>query len=416
MEFAIAVCLGLVYTTVVVYRVDAAGLNPLQLILVGTALEAAYFAFQLPTGVLADTSSRRACVVAGVAVLGLGFVMEGLLPLFVGILLAQVVRALGLSLVTGAQEAWAASELGTEGLAKVYLRGSQAGLVGTLCGTAVSALIASVGLNLPLIVGGIALVVLAVLLALSMPENNFTPAPQTGFGLSLRLVWTSFSATTKSTWGLIRVHPAFLLVFGVVAFLGSWHEGLDRLWGAHLLEDYRLPTVGGLSPVTWFSLISVAATLLGLLATHLVGSRVDDAESRSTMRLMLGVVLVLLVSTVVFGLATNFAVTIAMYLVAAAFRAAYGPLLSAWLARQTDESLRATVLSAKDMFDSVGQFVGGPVIGLVGTLMTLRAAMVAAAAALAPASLLLGLALRRLHPVPIEAPDSQPAQPSEVKP
>src|SRR5262245_45819745 len=123
---------GLVYTTIVVYRVDAAGLNPLQLVLVGTVLEAAYFVFPLPPGVLADLGSSRVCVQLGVAVLGVGLAVEGLLPNFAGIVAAQVVGALGYALVSGALEAWIAGEVGTADLTRVYLRGSQAGLVGSL--------------------------------------------------------------------------------------------------------------------------------------------------------------------------------------------------------------------------------------------------------------------------------------------
>ena len=48
------------YTLVLVYQVRAAGLGPLQLVLVGTVLELVCFAAQVPTGVIADLYSRRA--------------------------------------------------------------------------------------------------------------------------------------------------------------------------------------------------------------------------------------------------------------------------------------------------------------------------------------------------------------------
>lgn len=53
------------YTTAVVYRVRSGHLNPLQLVLLGTAVEISYLAMQLPSGVLADLVSRRLCVIAG---------------------------------------------------------------------------------------------------------------------------------------------------------------------------------------------------------------------------------------------------------------------------------------------------------------------------------------------------------------
>ena len=406
LQLALGVCLGLVYTTVAVYLIDVAGLNPLQLVLVGTAMEVAYFCFQIPTGVLADTVSRRACVVGGVASLGVGCGLEGSIPRFWGILLAQVFAALGFSLLNGAEEAWVAAEVGTERLTRVYLRGSQAALVGMVCGTAASAAVASVRLNLPLLVGAVALVLLAGALSLVMPETARPGQRRAGHlraghrraghrRAGRRRLLRDFSTGAGTTWRTIRVHPAFLLVFGVVALLGTWSEGLDRLWGAHLLADYVLPTFGGLSPVTWFSVLSVAATLLSLVVTHLIGRRVDETGSTSTMRLLLGIVAVLCVATVVFALAADFSTAIAAYLVAGALRNAYTPVLDAWLVKRTDERVRATMLSAKDMFDSGGQVIGGPIIGLVGAVASVRAAIVAAAVMLPPAGALLLLALRR---------------------
>src|SRR5689334_21787156 len=63
-----------------VYRVSTAGLSPLQLVLVGTALEAACFVVGVPTGILADVLSRRLLVVIGFLLEGIGFALEGAIP------------------------------------------------------------------------------------------------------------------------------------------------------------------------------------------------------------------------------------------------------------------------------------------------------------------------------------------------
>jgi hypothetical protein len=51
--------------------VAAPGLNPLQLVLVGTVLEATAFLAEIPTGVLADVYSRRWSVIVGGPLVGL---------------------------------------------------------------------------------------------------------------------------------------------------------------------------------------------------------------------------------------------------------------------------------------------------------------------------------------------------------
>lgn len=84
-----------VITTSLVYQVEIVGLNPLQLILVGTVLEATVFAFEIPTGVVADVYSRRLSVVIGLALTGIGFLLAGFIPLFGALLAAQVVGGLG---------------------------------------------------------------------------------------------------------------------------------------------------------------------------------------------------------------------------------------------------------------------------------------------------------------------------------
>ena len=53
-----------------VYLVQQLHLSPLQLVLMGTAMEAAVFLFEVPTGVVADTYSRRLSLIIGY--LGMG--------------------------------------------------------------------------------------------------------------------------------------------------------------------------------------------------------------------------------------------------------------------------------------------------------------------------------------------------------
>ena len=46
---------ALVFTMNLLYQTAVVGLDPLQLVLVGTCLEAAVFLFEIPTGVVART-------------------------------------------------------------------------------------------------------------------------------------------------------------------------------------------------------------------------------------------------------------------------------------------------------------------------------------------------------------------------
>jgi len=57
--------------------------------------------------------------------------------------------------------------------------------------------------------------------------------------------------------------------------------------------------------------------------------------------------------------------------------------------------VRATVVSMSGQMDALGQVVAGPVLGAVGLLRSLRAALVLAGVLLSPAVLLFARALRR---------------------
>src|SRR5215203_5871425 len=87
--------LTLAFTLNQVYYVTVVGLSPLQMVLVGTVLEATCLVFEIPTGIVADLYSRRLSIVIGVTLLGTGMLLQGLVPTFAAILVAQVVWGTG---------------------------------------------------------------------------------------------------------------------------------------------------------------------------------------------------------------------------------------------------------------------------------------------------------------------------------
>ena len=73
---------SMVFTVNMIYQATTVGLNPLQLVLVGTVLEATVFVFEVPTGIVADVYSRRLSVIVGVFITGLSFMVQGAFPIF----------------------------------------------------------------------------------------------------------------------------------------------------------------------------------------------------------------------------------------------------------------------------------------------------------------------------------------------
>jgi MFS transporter, DHA3 family, tetracycline resistance protein len=404
LECGMSFLLGISYATITVYWVTSGRLNPLQLLLLGTVLELSYFLLQLPTGVLADLVSRRLCILAGLFIVGLALLIEGRSPAFGNLLGAQVVLGLGAALNNGAQEAWIADELaattGDKQMTGIYLRATQLGLLATIAGSLLSGVIALAGLNKPLLVGGALICLLAAAVAVVMPENNFRrPDTEAGVAKVVRQAGAMLSDQVRSTRRAIVAVPGLVLLFGMTFFAGMWSESFDRLWGAFLLRDIRFPRIAGLHPAMWFSLFACAAAVLGLGATELAKRRTERLGPDSVVGALL--VLTVAIGAAVIGMATAhaFAVVVAAYLVVSVLRPVLDPLLSGWMVGRIQPSVRATALSAKDMFDSGGQILGGPVVGAIGTLASLRIALLAGAAALGPAAACITAASRRIRPV-----------------
>ena len=403
LESGTAFLLGISYATVTVYWVSVGRLNPLQLLLLGTALEGSYFVFQLPTGLLADLVSRRLCVLAGLFVVGLAQITASLSPSFLNLLLAWMVLGLGAALNNGAQDAWIADELaadlGDQPMTGIYLRATQLGLVATVAGSLLSGVIALAGLEMPLRVGGVLICVLAGAAAVVMPERHFRrPAAVARAGRIVSQSAALLADQARSTRRAIVAVPGLVLLFCMTLFTGLWSESFDRLWGAFLLRDIRFPQLAGIRPAMWFGVLAAAAAVLGLGATEIAKRRTERLGPDSVVGALL--VLTLTIGAAVAGMATAhaFAVVAGGYLVVSVLRPVLYPLVSGWMVGRIDSSVRATALSARDMFDSSGQILGGPVVGAIGALASIRIALLVGAAALAPAAACIAAASRRIAP------------------
>jgi MFS transporter, DHA3 family, tetracycline resistance protein len=368
-------------TTNLVYQVEVAHLDPLRLVLVGTVLELTCFVFQVPTGLLADAFSRRWAVAVGFGLVGAGFILEGLVPQFAAIAIAQVIWGIGATLSDGADDAWITDEIGGERAGRLFLRGSQYGQAASLVGIFVGVGLASIRLSLPILIGGGLHVVLGVYLFFAMTEAGYKAIPNAG-----RASLTGMAAGWRSPLANIRRRPLILTILAITVVWGLSGEGMDRLAQVHFLKDVGLPTFAGLSPVLWFGVISGGAALIGIATTQVIRRRLDLGNHTLVTRSLFAFTAARVVMVAGFALATNLAVAIGFLWVASAMRQAFGPVQRAWLNQSLDSANRATLFSVDGQADSLGQIVGGPILGVVASGVSIRAALVSSAA-------LLGLAL-----------------------
>jgi MFS transporter, DHA3 family, tetracycline resistance protein len=377
-------------TVASVYRIEVVGLDPLRLVLLGTALEVAVFLFEVPTGVFADTFGRRRSVIVGCLLMGSGFVLEGAIPEFVTVLVAQAVWGVGYTFISGALEAWIADEDPGRDLGNVYLRGEQADYLGSFVGIPSGVLLGLVALNVPLVIGGALTIALGFALVFAMPERRFRPVPQEGCSSIGHA-----AATARGGVRLVRSRPVLLILLSAALFTGMSEEGFDRLNPKQFLDVVGLPNIGGPEPVVWFGIIGAGGLALSYLAAGVVARALDVGDPAVAARLLLVLDFLTIAGMLAFALAGGFALALGAFWFATLVRRVAEPVYLTWLNEGLDPSVRATVISMSSQSGALGEASAGPIVGAIGNVFGVRQALTAAALILSPTLLLYAHAIKR---------------------
>ena len=379
-EFSASAFFSMMFVVTSLYEATIAGLTPVQLILVGTTLEISAFLFEVPTGIVADVYSRRLSIVIGYVLMGLGFLVEGLFPAFLPILLAQVIWGLGYTFTSGATQAWITDEIGEDEANKIFMRGTQMGLFASLIGMGLAALIGANNVALPLQAGSLGVMLIGVTLAVIMPETGFHPTPRED-----RNTWQHMWYTFKQGLDAVRAKPRLVNIVFIGLFYGIYSEGFDRLWVKHLLENFELPVLFGSNQVAFFAALRVVGALLTILAVSFVEKRVDSSSPLAIGRAVLIVTAMISVALIGFALLPVFGLSLGLYLIVSVLRNIHIPLQTAWVNQKLDSRVRATVHSMFGQVDAIGQVLGGPIVAVIASVGSTLASLVASGLLLTPA-------------------------------
>jgi DHA3 family tetracycline resistance protein-like MFS transporter len=374
---------ALVFTIAPIYRFRTAGLDDLELVLVGTVMEAAVFVFEIPTGIVADRWSRKWSVVTGHAGIGVGLLIEAAAASFAGVLVGQAVWGLAYTFTSGATVAWLAGELGEPDrrvLRRLFLRASQLGSMAAL--VAVSFLLGiNVSLRAPLIVGGVVSLGLALWLSRAMVEAHFEPVPAHD-----RSTWHQLLSSAAAGGRAIRASHALTFLTVAIFLAGGASEAYDRYIEKFLL-GLDLPGRPGWSGLTWLAVVGVLGAALGIAVPWWFDRTHADLDDTAQRRWIIGLVGGQVVALVVLAATGSFLLAAGISLVVGRVRSLRQSLLSAWIVPLTPQDRRATVLSTMEQADSISQVTIGPGMGVIGKLAGIPAAFVASAVLLAPSAL-----------------------------
>jgi DHA3 family tetracycline resistance protein-like MFS transporter len=390
LEAAQALIFAMIFTASSVYQVTIAALTPLQLVLVGTTLEATVFIFEVPTGIVADVYSRRLSIIIGMFLIGLGFILEGSLPIFWAILLSQVLWGVGYTFTSGATQAWITDETSESIAGKAFLRSSQIGQVAALLGIGAGMVLGNIAVNIPILLGGIGFIILGIFLILVMTETSFTPLPS-----GERTSWENMVHTFLQGLNTVHRRPSLLTILSIGLVYGLYSEGLDRLWTKHILDNFTLPIVSNWQPVVWIGMIQAVGMLLSVGAVEIARRRINIQDHLSIAKALMGVTAILAASLIIFALAGPLVLALLAFWLIDALRSMIGPVYTAWVNQRLDSQIRATVLSMSSQVDAIGQVAGGPILGLIGNLVSVRAALMASGIVLSPTLYLFQRTIRK---------------------
>ncbi|WP_432948328.1 MFS transporter [Kribbella sp. CA-253562] len=400
--FLFALC----FTLSAVYYVKDVGLDPLQLVLVGTTLEVACFLFEVPTGIVADLFSRRLSIVIGFALIGAGFLLQALVPAFGAILAAQVLWGIGYTFVSGADQAWITDEIGEQRVGRVFVRCQQLELGATIAGTVAAGALGLISLPLPLIVAGAGMILLALGLALVMPERNFHPTPR-----AERETFRQMGRTFQQGLRVARSRPVVRIMVLISLIGGLSSEAFDRLWTVHVLDHSFPDWFGTTDPAFWFTVLALVGTLLSLIGSLVVNrvspERVNALHPNGLLALL---ALIHLAGVVAFALLGNLWLGLAAMWLSRVATTIAVPIESAWLNRNLDSASRATVISMVSQANAIGQVAGGPPLGALAGRASVRTALLVSGLILLPIPVLyLRLRPRPADGVPAgDVPESEP--------
>jgi DHA3 family tetracycline resistance protein-like MFS transporter len=370
------------WVVMAVYLVRELHLSPLQLVLMGTAMEAAVFLFEIPTGVVADTYSRRLSLIIGYLGMGAAWALVAVVSEPWAVITLWALWGIFYTFTSGAYEAWITDEVGRDNLGSLFLRGRRIGYFGAVAGLALQVALGVWSLRAGVIAGGAVTIGCGLACILVMPETGFRRRPRTERASAFAELRKTAVSGARFAWAA----PIILLLIGAELFIGMSSEAFDRLKEAHFLRDVGLPAVGDLDPVVWFGLFWLAGMVIGFVAIGRLIKWVERGDRSVVARSLFGFTLLEMAAMLVFALTGSTWIAIVALLGIFFARDLAWPLYDTWLNKQiTDSSVRATVISISGQANAIGQAGGGPVLGVIGNVWGIRAALTAGAVAIGPA-------------------------------
>lgn len=352
------------------YLVVEANLSPFELVLIGTLQGISVLAMEIPTGVLADTISRKWSVVISHLLMGTGMLATGLVTDFWLLVLTQMLWGVAWTFTSGADVAWLTDELDDENrTAQVLTRGARYEQVGSACGLAVFGLLGWwLDLNIAMILAGIAILLLGLIVAVVFPEKNFKPHHSQRLRASAGILRDGLKVARQSRTVLVIFSCTFLLHGALEAF-GRWY--------VRGLVDLGMPPSP--APIVWLTLLGIVTLLVTYSILQLLENRL--AHDRLRAHWYAAAMFAGAIGCTLFVTAPSFSVAVAGVVLVRGIADGVARTISIiWTNSHANSQSRATLQSLLSVAENAGEIVLGFSLAILSGLLGLKGALVIAAA------------------------------------
>jgi len=349
----------------------ASGLSISEVFIVNSFFMVGQFLFEIPTGIVADSKSRKLSFLLGTVTLAITTIMYYALgqttaPIWQWIA-ATALLGLGFTFFSGAVEAWLVDALKftehKDSLESVFAKGQIVSGTAMLSGSVAGGIIAQqTSLGVPYIIRAVILILAFIAGLFFMKDLGFKPDKEKSISKQVRNIWKAsvkHGVKNPPVWWLMLAAP-FTASAGFFAFYALQ---------PYLLDLYGNPEAYGIAGLA--AAIVAGAQILG----GLIVPKVITMFKKRTSILLIGTV-VASMSLFGFGLLSNFWVALGVIVLWATVFAATMPVRQAYLNKSIPSKQRATILSFDSLISSGGGAISQPLLGKAADVHGLSSAYV----------------------------------------
>lgn len=350
-----------------IYLQQRRGLSLTQATFVDVAFWIAAVLGEVPTGIVADIFSRKTSLVAGTALMSVSTFAWAAAPTVPLIMIAYAGLAVGVTFLSGAEDAFFYESIQIVGRANSYTRlvglSNATMLAATAVGSAASGVFASVDLILPFFIAGVSLLgALGIVLTFREPQMEEKVEAQTR---------KSYGEILRQSLALMRARPTLRSPMLYLALVPM---------AALMMETFFLQPQ---SVALGVSIAGIGLLVMATQLTNMAGSTLADQVARRlgegrVLYTIPGVIVISLILLAKFQILFSLLFIAVISLVTAVLR----PLVLSRIQSQVSDNVRATILSMQSLMTTLLLTISEPILGFMADRFGLPTAYVTLAGGL----------------------------------